>query len=126
MTTTPDSRYPALAVLGKAHDPSGTCLRGYCHTTYDILHALMGPPHLLSGDKTNVEWAFRCNDGTIFTVYDWEESAIPAGRYAWHIGGSSDAALRAFHRFTGLNITPLYNTNYEDSNELPLDNTHRP
>lgn len=105
--TLEDPKYPALAVLGKAEYPSG-CLRGYCRTTYALLVALMGEPHTRSGDKTNVEWAFRCNDGSSFHVYDWKEPAVPKDTYLWHIGGSSDRALAAFHRFTGLLITPMY------------------
>lgn len=101
-----DPRLPSLAVLGKAPYPAG-CLRGYRHTTYAVLLQLLGQPHTTGGDKTNVEWAFRCNDGSTFHVYDWKQHSIPTERYAWHIGGSSDWALAAFHRFTGLNTTSL-------------------
>ena len=96
MTTTPNP----LEVLGPATDALG-CLRGYCTTTYASLVALLGEPATHSGDKTTVEWAFRCRDGTTFTVYDWEESTTPLGEYRWHVGGSSDA-LAAFREHTGL------------------------
>jgi hypothetical protein len=110
-----DTKLHALAVLGKASQPSG-CLKGYCHTTYDNLVALLGEPHVHHGDKTTVEWAFRCNDGTNFQVYDWKECATPKGTYEWRIGGNNGFALVAFHRFTGLPVTPLeletYKTHY--------------
>jgi len=92
-----------LAVLGKAPHPTGR-LRGYCNTTYAALCALLGKPHEFDLDKVNVEWAFLCNDGTTFHVYDWKLPAIPEDPYDWHIGGSSDSALDAFRRFTGLPV----------------------
>jgi hypothetical protein len=96
MSTTPNP----LEVLGPAADALG-CLRGYCTATYASLVALLGEPHTHSGDKTTVEWAFRCRDGTTFTVYDWEESTTPRTEYRWHVGGSSDA-VAAFRQYTGL------------------------
>lgn len=123
--TLEDRRLPPLAVLGKADYPSG-CLRGYCHTTYSVLLHLLGQPHATGGDKTNVEWAFRCNDGSSFHVYDWEEPAIPTERYAWHIGGSSDRALAAFHRFTGLSVAPMYDDNSTLADTSNADQSNSP
>jgi hypothetical protein len=100
-----DSNLHPLAVLG-CSNPSGG-LRGYCTTTYANLVALLGEPHVRRGDKTNVEWSFRCQNGTIFTVYDWKECATPTGDYAWHIGGNSPDTLAAFERHTGLKTQAL-------------------
>lgn len=102
---TSDNLHP-LAVLGPA-DP-GTALgglRGYCTATFAVLVALLGEPHVHNGDKTTVEWAFRCNDGTVFTVYDWKVPSTPLGDYAWHIGGTGQS-LQAFTRHTGLHAVP--------------------
>jgi hypothetical protein len=98
-----------LAVTGNADYPSGG-LQGYCRTNYATLVALLGPPHTRGGDKTNVEWAFRCNNGSTFHVYDWKLPSTPQGDYDWHIGGSSSSsssALDAFERHTGLGTTSL-------------------
>jgi hypothetical protein len=104
MTATTVDNLPPLAVLGRAKYPQGS-LQGYCTTTYAALVALLGEPHIRCGDKTTVEWAFCCNDGTVFTVYDWKLSATPLNEYQWHIGGNGQA-LAAFQRFTGLQTIP--------------------
>lgn len=110
-----DPKLHALAVLGKAPEPSGG-LKGFCHATYDNLVALLGQPHTHCSDKTTVEWAFRCNNGSTFHVYDYKELATPKAPYQWHIGGSDYHALAAFHRFTGLPVEALdpdaYMTSY--------------
>lgn len=100
-----DKLHP-LAVLGPAtmRDDKG-CLQGYCPTTFSVLVALLGEPHARNGDKVNVEWAFRCNDGTVFTVYDYKQPSIPTGEYRWHIGGTG-RPLEAFTRHTGLQVAP--------------------
>lgn len=81
----------------------GGSLAGYCLTTYSALRALLGEPHNKDIDyKVNVEWTFLCQDGTSFSVYDWQEKSIPKGYYWWHIGGNSTRSLEAFTRMTGL------------------------
>jgi len=101
-----NSKLHPLAVLGRADDPSGG-LQGYCLTNYFTLVTLLGEPHTRRGDKVNVVWAFRCNNGTIFHVYDWKLSSVPQGDYDWHIGGNSPDALAAFERHTGLKTQAL-------------------
>lgn len=99
-----------LAVIGQNLEPSG-CLQGFCKTTFACMVATLGQPHLEDIDgKVNVEWTFRCADGTTFHVYDWKTSAIPTTEYNWHIGGNSHQSLDAFTRHTGLPTTSL---NYE-------------
>jgi len=95
-----------LAVLGKADYPSGGLL-GYVDTVYVELMLRLGPPHTHRGDKTTVEWAFHCADGTCFHVYDWKEPTTPRDLYAWHIGGNCPEGLAAFERFSGLKARPL-------------------
>jgi hypothetical protein len=90
-----------LALVGKA-DFSGGSLQGYCHTTYAHLIACFGPPHTCNGDKTTVEWAYRCANGETFHVYDWKLLATPLSPYNWHIGGTHPDVLKAFERVTGL------------------------
>jgi hypothetical protein len=95
------SNLPALAVLGKGHG-GGTSLQGTVRTTYQALCVLLGEPHERNGDKVTVSWCFELNNGESFTVYDWKETATPAGEHSWSIGGNSSEALAAFQRFTGL------------------------
>ena len=102
-TEAPDKLHP-LAVLGPASDALG-CLQGYCTTTFSELTARLGEPHTRYGDKTTVEWAFRCNEGTVFTVYDWKQTSTPVSPYRWHIGGTGQP-LKAFMRHTGLTAVP--------------------
>jgi hypothetical protein len=102
-----DSKLHPLAVLGRAPSPGGTSLQGYCTTTYVNLVALLGEPHVHMGDKTTVEWFFRCHNGTVFEVYDWMQCVTPTEEYAWHIGGNSPDALAAFERHTGLKTQAL-------------------
>jgi len=44
-------------------------------------------------DKVNFEWDIECQDGTVFTVYDWKEyrSIGLDEQIEWHIGGMSGA-----------------------------------
>jgi len=102
-----DSKLHPLAVIGRT-SPSWTWLQGYCTTNYATLVALLGPPHTRKGDKTTAEWAFMCSNSTVFSVYDWKQSATPKTDYDWHIGGSNDQALAAFERFTGLQTRSLF------------------
>jgi hypothetical protein len=102
-----DSKLHPLAITGNADFSSGG-LQGYCRTNYATLVALLGLPHTQNGDKTTVEWAFCCNNGCTFHVYDWKQSATPKTDYDWHIGGSTDQALAAFERFTGLETRSLF------------------
>ena len=103
MTT---SNLHPLALWTKAEWPSGS-LVGYCHTTYAHLVACFGPPHTHNGDKTTVEWAYRCANGECFHVYDWKLEATPQCSYDWHIGGTHLDVLKAFERVTGLKTKPL-------------------
>lgn len=95
-----------LAVLGRGEPQGG--LQGYCNTTYAALVALLGDPHHRNGDKTTVEWSFRCANGTEFHVYDWKLEATPMCDYDWHIGGTGQP-LEAFERHTGLRTISLAN-----------------
>lgn len=95
-------RLHPLAVLGKTHPVGG--LQGYCFTTYAALVALLGEPHHRGLDKIHIHWAFRCQNGTAFSVYDWKQRELPTGSAWWHIGGTGQA-LAAFERFTGLKTT---------------------
>lgn len=93
-----------LAVLGPAEDPEDG-LQGYCTTTFGVLKTLLGEVHIRNCDKVNVLRAFRCHDGTVFTVYDWKQSSTPTGEYRWHIGGTGQP-LKAFMHHTGLTAVP--------------------
>ncbi len=76
----------------------GTCLQGYLDRTFDDLQAVFGDPYFCSGDKVDVEWVLRFDDGTIATIYNWKDYdggwSCQTGMYRWHIGGKTyDAVL---------------------------------
>jgi len=71
---------------------NGTSLKGYIVADYDQLVKVFGQP-AFGGDKINVVWELAFEDGTVATIYDWKEPAVPMGRYAWHIGGKTQAAV---------------------------------
>ena len=84
---------------------TGTCLQGVVRCTYAQLIAALGAPHWQdNSDKTQVDWIFRCHDGTVWTVYDWKEPAPlqPDQEYTFHIGGKDPRALEAFDQYSGL------------------------
>lgn len=73
----------------------GTSLMGYVSATYEEMVNVFGREHMgQSGDgKVNAEWCIQFADGTIATIYDYKESAIPLMEYDWHIGGKSKLAV---------------------------------
>ena len=53
---------------------------------------ILGEPHYDGNDgedKINFEWEMECEDGDVFTVYDWKEyrSISETEQIEWHIGG---------------------------------------
>ena len=50
---------------------------------------LLGEPHCIGGDKTNMEWEMETSDGTVFTIYDWKNyGGVSMDQVVeWHIGG---------------------------------------
>jgi len=79
----------------KDANANGTSLQGYMTAYYSELVAVFGEPDLYNGDKTTAEWCLEFEDGTVATIYDWKEYETPMGRYNWHIGGTSKAAVWA-------------------------------
>ena len=75
-------------------DANMTSLQGYMPAYYHQLVAVFGEPEG-GGDKTTVEWCLEFEDGTVATIYDWKEYETPTGKYNWHIGGKSKAAVWA-------------------------------
>lgn len=73
---------------------NGTCLQGYVSAYYHELVERFGEPEG-AGDKTTAEWCLEFEDGTVATIYDWKEYETPMGRYDWHVGGNSKAAVWA-------------------------------
>lgn len=75
-------------------DANGTSLQGYVTAYYHELVELFGQPEG-PGDKVTAEWCLEFEDGTVATIYDWKEYETPMGRYNWHVGGTSKAAVWA-------------------------------
>lgn len=61
------------------------------HETPANMIKLLGEPHCVGGDKTNMEWEMETEDGTVFTIYDWKNyGGIGMNEVvSWHIGGRS-------------------------------------
>ena len=88
-------------------DVTGTSFKGDLDTTYDKLVSIFGKPHEVDGDKTQAEWMFKFEDGTVATIYDYKEYDTPVERVTdWHVGGSSKKA--AFY------INAIVNKNYRE------------
>jgi hypothetical protein len=62
-----------------------------CETPANMIRVL-GEPHYVGGDKTNMEWDMETSDGTVFTIYDWKNyRGIEMNEVVkWHIGGHSE------------------------------------
>ena len=94
-------------LIDKDASITGTSLQGYIEATYDDLVKAFGEPTFDStrgdeGDKVHTQWAleFENEEGdlVVATIYDWkEENAYNSrvGKYRWHIGGNSYAAVEA-------------------------------
>jgi hypothetical protein len=67
--------------------------RGSVQTTYQRIVGKLGQPNPRSGNRMTVEWCLEFTDGTIATIYDWNEEATPQAIYNWHIGGNSLEAV---------------------------------
>jgi hypothetical protein len=89
--------------MKKTNQTSGTHLQGTVETSYDNLVKIFGEPHLKgeTGNKTDVEWAFKFDDGTISTIYNWKDGLCYQGDDGdpvetitdWHVGGMHKDAL---------------------------------
>ncbi len=88
----------------KTQDIDGTYLIGEIVTTYGKLVSVFGKPHS-NGDgyKVDAEWAVRFDDGTVASIYNWEDGPNYCGAEGtpvkkimdWHVGGrSADALVR--------------------------------
>lgn len=82
-----------------------SCLQGAVDAHYGDLVQCFGEPNS-NGDEYKVqkEWMISFEDGTYATIYDWKEGDNYNGEgngthYTlvkdWHIGGQSQAAVRA-------------------------------
>lgn len=50
------------------------------------LVALFGEPEQNIGDRVQVQWVIRFEDGEIATVYDWKENCEPEEVTRWNVG----------------------------------------
>lgn len=76
---------------------NGTHLQGYLPSISDAdLTSVFGEPMRWRGDKVNVEWVLKFEDGTIATIYDWKRGAPPPPGLPieWNVGGHDRRALR--------------------------------
>ena len=73
-----------------------TSLKGEFCITYAELVEIFGAPDYgphATGDKVTCEWDLKFEDDTVATIYDWKMNDTPMGKYEWHIGGYSQAAV---------------------------------
>ena len=81
----------------------GTSLQGYIKAPYEKLLEVFGAPNskLCDNYKTDVEWAFEFDDGTIATLYNWKNGKNYLGDeglelndiYEWNVGGFNEKAV---------------------------------
>jgi hypothetical protein len=84
----------------KMSESNMSCLQGRINVTYDMLYDTFGVPET-GGDKNDVEWVIKFEDGTIATIYDYKtgynyngSSGTPAQlNRDWHVGGFSNNAV---------------------------------
>jgi len=81
--------------ITQTEEVSGTYRQGTITTNFKRLVYKLGEPHMVGGDKTTAEWAFKTDDGTVFTIYDYYTISTPKETWDWHIGGFSPAAIEA-------------------------------
>ena len=80
----------------------GSHLQGYTISTFQNIVDKLGNPHS-NGDayKVDVEWAFKFEDGTIATIYNYKNGLNYLGAegkrlmemHNWNIGGHSERAV---------------------------------
>lgn len=78
-------------------DPTGTHLKGYIHTSYKDIIALLGKGENLDNWKSDAGWQITINDKPI-TIYNYKDGRNYNGRNGipktqitdWHIGGRDD------------------------------------
>lgn len=72
------------ADMGQAR---GSFLQGHVNVKFDELVAVFGFPHGLPSDGSQVEWVVKFDDGTVATIYDWQQEANHWDVTEWHVGG---------------------------------------
>jgi hypothetical protein len=80
----------------------GSHLQGYTISTFQNIVDKLGKPHS-NGDayKVDAEWAFKFEDGTVATLYNWKNGKNYCGANGlnvediteWNIGGFSPDAV---------------------------------
>jgi hypothetical protein len=73
---------------------NGSHRQGEIQTSYNTLVELFGKHSDGDGEKVQVEWVLKFEDGTIATIYDWKwygthYTEVPE----WNIGGFSKDAV---------------------------------
>lgn len=74
-------------------DADGTHLQGYIAAHFDEMVYIFGDPDLEGSDKVDCEWTLRFEDGTVATIYNWENIGNFDTNTEWHVGGHSGRAL---------------------------------
>lgn len=70
--------------------------------TYDKLLGLFGEPKQINDDHARVEWVVTFSDGTLLTVYDWNDDRPLEDVTEWNVGGHNTmTAYRIFDILVG-------------------------
>ena len=103
-----------MKLVYKDAEITGTSLQGYITADFEDLVKAFGPPAYDStehgvSDKVHTQWALEFEDEegdlVIATIYDWKEDspyASRVGKYNWHIGGNSYAAVEAVYDYANV------------------------
>ncbi len=90
---------------------SGTSLVGFVRASVSTLIEHFGAPEYIN-EESPANWIVEFKDGTIATIYIHKPvefglgpSSVPIHDYRWHVGGTSDAAIRYVAHVLG--VQPL-------------------
>jgi len=76
-----------------------SCFQDAIMASYRDLVTAFGKPRPGDGEKTDVEWEIKFEDGTIATIYNWKNrnDLISKDIIKWNIGGFKERAAELVH-----------------------------
>ncbi len=88
-------------IMKKIESTGGSYLQGVVRASYKQLLKVFGESHGNDGYKTDFEWSFEFDDGTVANIYNWKDGKNylgpdglePENIYEWHVGGHSQKAV---------------------------------
>lgn len=71
----------------------GTSKQGSVTASYHTLLGLFGKPDPSADPSVRAYWDIRFDDGTVASIYDWEQTAPLEDVTRWNVGGFAPRAL---------------------------------